>query len=276
MTDAGSDLIGFVADAHRFVTTFKDPISYSAPHIYLTALPFSPVESKVSQHFHHRFPHTIVIKVGRASHWPACVLRLDDHGSPVASISFSPDGNFIVAGSHNQTIMVWDAETGDIISGPFEGHTDSITSVAFSPDSKRVISGSLDQTMRVWDIQTGISIIGPRIGHTGGILCIACSPDGRCIASGSADTTVRLWDAWTGAFISELRGHEAAIISVAFSGQKIISASKDWRVRIWDVDMVHSVLAHFEGHDNKDISSAAVSPDGKRIICADWGLAYRV
>jgi len=121
VTDAGSDLIGFMADASRFVTTFKDPIS---PHIYLTALPFSPVESKVSQYFHHQFPHTIVIKVGRASYWPACTLRLDDPGSSVTFVAFSPDGNLIAAGSHNQTIIVWDAETGDILSGPFEGIPD--------------------------------------------------------------------------------------------------------------------------------------------------------
>jgi WD40 repeat protein len=265
-----------MADASRFVTTFQDPILYSAPHIYLAALPFLPVESKVSQHFRYWFLNMIVINAGRASHWPTCVLRLDDHRSSVTSVTFSPDGKLIVAGSYNWAIMVWDAEMGDIISGPLDGHTGSVTSVAFLPDCKQIISGSLDQTMRVWDMQTGISMIGPLVGHTNGILCIACSPDGRYIASGSTDKTVQLWDTKTGIFISELEGHKTDIISVTFSGQKIISASKDWTVRIWDVDVGHSVLAHFKGHNNNDISSVAVLPHGKRIICADWRPTHQV
>jgi hypothetical protein len=50
---------------------------------------------------------------------------------------------------------VWDATTGQIIAGPFTGHTSYVTSVAFSPDGERIVSGSEDQTIRVWDATTG-------------------------------------------------------------------------------------------------------------------------
>ena len=44
----------------------------------------------------------------------------------------------------DETIRVWDAETGKEIIPPLEGHSDNIYSVAFSPDGKKIVSGSYD------------------------------------------------------------------------------------------------------------------------------------
>jgi WD40 repeat protein len=44
----------------------------------------------------------------------------------VHSVAFSQDGKHIVSGSEDNTIRVWDAETGDVVSGPFEGHSGGV------------------------------------------------------------------------------------------------------------------------------------------------------
>jgi WD domain, G-beta repeat len=52
-------------------------------------------------------------------------------------------------GCEDQTIRIWDVETGAVVSGPFQGHSHWIAAcVAFSHDSKRVVSGSGDRTIR--------------------------------------------------------------------------------------------------------------------------------
>jgi WD40 repeat protein len=257
-----------LTDANKFVITFKDPIMKSAPHIYLTALPFSPLESKVSQHFHLRFPHTIAVRTGRAAHWPACVLRLDDHTDSVTSVAFSPDGELIVSGSRDCTIRVWDVATGDIISGPFEGHAGAVTCVTFSPDGKQIISGSEDQTVRIWDVWTGRTVCRPSLGHTDSVICVVCSTDGRHIASGSKDKTIRLWDARTGEIVSApFQGHKSSVVSIAFLGREIVSCSNgrnNEAFRCYDMDTGNPVLSHF--NQDTEVYPMAVSPDGKLII----------
>jgi WD40 repeat protein len=66
-------------------------------------------------------------------------------------VAFSPDGKRIVSGSRDKTVRLWDAQTGQPIGQPLQGHGESVNSVAFSPDGKRIVSGSTDKTVRLWD-----------------------------------------------------------------------------------------------------------------------------
>src|SRR6266404_6166141 len=138
----------------------------SAPHVYLSALPFAPSCSLVSAHYSSRFPGMLHLERGRLSHWPSCEMVISNVGSGVLSVAFSPDGHHIVSGSYDRTIRVWNATTGETVAGPFTGHTDRVWSVAFSPDGHHIVSGSTDGTIRVWNATTGETVGGPFTGHT--------------------------------------------------------------------------------------------------------------
>ena len=59
----------FIRDAFHFISVFITPISQSAPHVYLLALPFAPEESHVTRKFGLMFPNTCVVTREKPSQW---------------------------------------------------------------------------------------------------------------------------------------------------------------------------------------------------------------
>src|ERR1700761_3269380 len=121
----------FVNDASVFVRYFGGAIATSAPHIYLSALPFAPTGSLISAHYSSSFPQVLHVEHGQLSDWPSLELMISNNGSAVYSIALSPDGLHIVSGSQDGTICVWNITTGERVAGPFSGHRGPVWSVCY-------------------------------------------------------------------------------------------------------------------------------------------------
>ena len=152
--------------------------------------------------------------------------------SMISSVAFCPDGKRIASGSGDNTLKVWDVDTGQETL-TLKGHTSSVLSVAFSPDGKRIASGSGDGTLKVWDAGTGQETLTLK-GHAGPVISAAFSPDGKRLASGSEDKTLKVWDADTGQETLTLKGHTSGVMSVAFSPDGKRIASGDGRLQVRD------------------------------------------
>ena len=208
----------FIEDAIKFVTTFFQPIAHSAPHIYISALPMSPSGSLIAEMYSGHITGVVSLERGKQLQWPSINSVLQGHAEGVTSVAFSPDGKYIVSGSEDKNIRMWDAQTGKLVAAPFEGHTGSVTSVAFSPDGNYIVSGSSDSTIRMWDAQTGRLVSDPFEGHTTTVTSVAFSPDGKYIVSGLGNKTIRMWDARMEQLVSDpSEGHTNSFTSVAFS-----------------------------------------------------------
>ena len=44
------------------------------------------------------------------------VFKLAGHSGPVDVVAFSPDGNRVVSGSHDNLVKIWNTETGAEVS----------------------------------------------------------------------------------------------------------------------------------------------------------------
>ncbi|KAI0296962.1 WD40-repeat-containing domain protein [Multifurca ochricompacta] len=279
------DLSLFAADASRFALTFADVISESAPHIYLSALPFAPPSSLVYKRYRDQFPKTIKVLREEGIKWPA--MRF--------SIS-----------TNNLFTAIFEAENGALLFGPFELHSDWIRSIAWSPDGQRIVTGSDDRkvkvvaaesgqiiydtafhndwirtvlytvdffisyrTVRIYDASTGTAVGEAwTTGQTGYIRAIALSPDNKILAAGSDDTTIVLYDMDRKSVINQpLKGHTSGIRSLAFSkdGQVLASASDDNSVRLWNVQTGKKICDPLYGHSSY-VSCVRFSPDMKQLI----------
>jgi WD40 repeat protein len=189
---------------------------------------------------------------------------LRGHTGGVRSVSFSPDGRFMLTGSLDHTAKVWDAATGrELLT--LKGHAGPIWSATFSPDGRRILTGSNDKTAKVWDAATGREFLTLE-GHTDWIRSASYSRDGRRILTGSDDKTVKVWDAATGRELLTLRGHAGPVWSVSVSpdDRRIVTGSDDKTAKVWDAATGYQMLT-LKGHTER-LWSANFSPDGRRIV----------
>ena len=127
----------------------------------------------------------------RESYHCNAVRRLTEHSNWVLSVAVTPDGRYVVSGSADSTVRVWDWQNGKEVRR-LTGHSNRVRSVAVTPDGRYVVSGSDDWTVRVWDWQNGQEV--QRLtGHRNWVRSVAVTPDSRFVISGSDDRTVRVW-----------------------------------------------------------------------------------
>ncbi|MDZ8095458.1 MAG: AAA-like domain-containing protein, partial [Nostoc sp. DedQUE05] len=192
--------------------------------------------------------------------------RLEGHSDSVNSVVFSPDGKTLASASTDNTIKLWNLDTGKKII-TLSGHSNWVNSVVFSPDGKTLASASFDNTIKLWNLDTGREIT-TLSGHSNSVHSVVFSPDGKTLASASFDNTIKLWNLDTGREITTLSGHSNSVYSVVFSpnGKTLASASFDKTIKLWSLN-TRKEITTLSGHSDS-VYSVVFSPDGKTLASA--------
>lgn len=199
------------------------------------------------------------------------VLR--GHASDIYGLRFSPDGSRIGSASFDREARIWDAESGRVLH-VLGGHGDRVRAVTFSSDGARIATASDDGVVRLWDADTG-RLDRELRGHEGRVYDVRFSPDGRWVVSAGYDGAVRLWatdghgegadhgvgDKGASDGDHVLGRHDGRVYSVSFhpDGERVVSASADRTVRIWQVATKEHVV--LRGHRN-EVNAVELSRDG--------------
>jgi small GTP-binding protein len=187
---------------------------------------------------------------------------LEGHEDMVMSVAFDPLGGTLASGSTDQTVKLWDAQSGKLLR-TFEGHQGTVYSVAFDPQGGTLASGGEDKTVRLWETRSG-KLLRTLQGHTEAAWSVAFDPHGETLASGDGSKVI-LWDTASGKLLRTLNSR-GDVRSVAFDpqGKTLASGGNDDTVELWDVRS-GKLLRTLEGHGRGQIWSVAFDPQGKTL-----------
>src|SRR5579864_2360691 len=82
---------------------------------------------------------------------------LRGHTSWVGRIAWSPDGSILASPSDDNSVRLWDAETGKCLR-TLKGHQGGVRCVAFDPKGQTLATGGDDHKLNLWDVASGKSL----------------------------------------------------------------------------------------------------------------------
>jgi WD40 repeat protein len=189
------------------------------------------------------------------------------HSARVQSCVYSPDGQRILTAAGDQTLRVWQSDNGAETS-ILAGYPDAGNYALYSPCGKRIALAHYDGRLTVLDAENE-SILSTFTVSKDRVMNCDWSPDGRRLTTATSyrelDGRVDVYDVQNGSLVwtQSQTGH-ASSANYSSDGRRIVSASFDRTVRIWDAS-TGKQLKTLIGNTDK-VSIAAYSPDGLVIV----------
>lgn len=160
------------------------------------------------------------------------------HKSAVYVVKFSKDGQHIISGSQDKTMKLWNPYKGLLIKSYDNIHSHDVLDIAVTQDNSKIASVGVDKQVYYTDSITG-NVIKRFYGHTARINTVSYNSFENILVTGSYDTSVRIFDLKSQSRdpIQTLMHGRQSISKVIVLNDKIISASTDGNVRVYDIRM---------------------------------------
>ncbi len=189
---------------------------------------------------------------------------LSGHDHWLWSVAFSPDGKQLATSSYDGRVMVWDAESGEVLR-ELKDHRGSVQFVNYSPDGHLLATASRDRRIKLWNTDSW-TVVGECLGHDAGVNKVKFSPGGDYLVSAGDDGKIIVWETPTQKVVAEHRSSNYLIWSVAFSrsGEVVFGGTEGKLYRWhWSLDEPPVAVNNFDAN----ITSTVFSPDGKLLAC---------
>lgn len=220
----------------------------------------------------HRFTLIFIFFIQTIYAQPPRLMLPIGHNDVIKDFAFSKNGKFIVTGSEDRTVKVWEVNTGRLLQN-FTNFNAKVQSVDFNPNNKTVIACSDDGFFYEWDIYTGKIITALKNENEMMSKCVF-NPAGNIVALAynyhySDTCEIVLFDIVKKKIIKRIAAHKEKIHQLIFhpNGNAILSSSYDRWMKLWDVQsgkLINKTDATTK--DSLYIYSMQFSKNGDKIL----------
>ena len=128
----------------------------------------------------------------------ALLHDIEAHKISVFTVQYSPNERYLVSGSRDAHLKVWDAAGGYLEHESIVAHMFAINHMSYSPDSKHFVTCSLDKSIKVWDASTFqlLKVIDKarHAGHGTSVNKVLWTDFNGLLLSASDDRSISVWD----------------------------------------------------------------------------------
>jgi len=210
----------------------------------------------------------------------------EGHSKSVTALVVTPDGKIIISGSSDDTIKLWNMETGECLK-TLKGHSGLIHSLAITLDGRQIISGSLMET-KIWDLHSGKCLKNIKqqepASYTDDDYITSfqvISSDGNTIASVNYCEEIRVWNKENCNRICRFYTDvgSSPILAISPDGNIIAigkgsSSDRVGKIEIWDIKK-NRCIHKLKNHTNL-VSALVITPDNNKLISGSWDKTIRV
>ncbi|KAJ9625507.1 beta transducin [Taxawa tesnikishii (nom. ined.)] len=166
------------------------------------------------------------------------ILKVADD---VLSVCFSPDSRLLALSTLDNTVKVFFVDSLKLFLTLY-GHKLPVLNISISSDSKLIATCGADKNVRIWGLDFG-DCHKAFFAHQDSVMQVLFIPhpvekdEAHLFFSASKDSVVKTWDGDKFEQIQKLEGHHGEVWAMVVSrtGEKVITASHDKSIRVWDV-----------------------------------------
>ena len=167
------------------------------------------------------------------SDWVTPEFEVSDIGDGINVAVFSPDGRALAVACSNESVQLFDANTGARKPWTISVESEPLT-LAYCEGGDVIAIGTSTGELQLWNTQTQTRQTTIK-AHTSRINALSVFPDGKTLASGGRDRRLQLWDTNSGERLTTLQGHSRQFFSIDVSpdGKTVASGGLAGDARIW-------------------------------------------
>lgn len=181
-------------------------------------------------------------------------------------IRFSHDGSLMAATSHDFTVVLSDATSGETVK-VLPPHASTVLDVGFTPDDRLLVTTSDDSTVRVWNVADWSLAAEYPSNAMGGYSAVAVMPDNTTIVVTDVTGAITKIDLLTGTPVTtfEEANYRSTSLALSADGALLAAPADDGTaVAIWSTD-TGKQLATITGH-TRPVTGLVFAPDGTSLI----------